>query len=243
LAIEATNAVGVRKGERTKLRLKSAMAQLLADTRFSDVRVSDICRLASVAPGTFYLYFENKETLAIELLSEFDQYMRGRLADVRRGSERLFESIFESTFLYVTLFQTNAGLMHCLMHMSDEIPEFARVYHRFNREWNGRVAEAFMRRMNTEALARDAVLGVVYALGAMTDQFLNYLYLQRDPNVEAIAGDSRKVAELLSILWHRGVTAADPSENFLRHPMFLRVRASPLQESRNASNKGQRKRA
>ncbi|WP_340053176.1 TetR/AcrR family transcriptional regulator [Pseudomonas sp. JAI120] len=58
-------AVG-RKGQLTRLRLIETVAELLKHRPLSEIRVLDICREASTAPGTFYLYFKDVQDLVFE---------------------------------------------------------------------------------------------------------------------------------------------------------------------------------
>lgn len=61
-----------------KERLVSAAAEVFAGSSYQASRVSDIVGVAGVAQGTFYLYFENKEALLLELV---DRFCTGILAE------------------------------------------------------------------------------------------------------------------------------------------------------------------
>jgi len=52
-------------------RLVSAAAEVFADSGYHASRISDIVRRAGVAQGTFYLYFQNKEAVFLELVNRF----------------------------------------------------------------------------------------------------------------------------------------------------------------------------
>ena len=56
-----------RKGAETRGKLMTATAELLKTTALRDLRASAISRYARVAVGTFYIYFENVEALALAL--------------------------------------------------------------------------------------------------------------------------------------------------------------------------------
>ena len=61
----------MRKGEKTKLKLFEAAAQLFGRYDFDDVSVDAIVEAAGVAKGTFYIYFESKDTLIAAFLSDY----------------------------------------------------------------------------------------------------------------------------------------------------------------------------
>ena len=61
----------MRKGEKTKLKLFEAAAQLFDQYDFDDVSVDAIVEAAGVAKGTFYIYFESKDMLIAAFLSDY----------------------------------------------------------------------------------------------------------------------------------------------------------------------------
>ena len=63
--------IGRRAGRDVRERLVASAAEVFAGDGFHASRVSDIVRGAEVAQGTFYLYFESKEAVFLELLERF----------------------------------------------------------------------------------------------------------------------------------------------------------------------------
>ena len=62
----ANAAADGRKSERTQTRLQAAACRLLETVPPSELKVTDICREAGVAHGTFYVYFRDiRHMLAI----------------------------------------------------------------------------------------------------------------------------------------------------------------------------------
>jgi AcrR family transcriptional regulator len=70
------------RGQRTRLRLLEAAAEVFAAKGFHAARVDDIVRAAHSSHGTFYLYFSSKEELFEQLVAE-----------VTREIETLVESL------------------------------------------------------------------------------------------------------------------------------------------------------
>jgi AcrR family transcriptional regulator len=76
-------------GLRNVARLLDAALVVFADQGFHAARVDDICRVAGVAHGTFYLYFASKEDVFRSLLDDVVIEMRelaGELPQIRSGT-------------------------------------------------------------------------------------------------------------------------------------------------------------
>lgn len=52
-----------KKGEETRNQIIEASEQLFMEKSVSKVTINDIVQRAGIAKGTFYLYFDSKETL------------------------------------------------------------------------------------------------------------------------------------------------------------------------------------
>lgn len=59
------------KGERTKQKLFAAAARLFSQYDFREVTVDRIVEEAGVAKGTFYIYFDSKDSLIAAFLSDY----------------------------------------------------------------------------------------------------------------------------------------------------------------------------
>src|SRR5690606_29851449 len=109
IAVEA-RAPGLRKGERTRLRLLAATAGLLQSTYFHTLRVTDICRRARVSQGTFYLYFTDRNDIVATLLADFAARVFDTLDAACAGRDDSYGSVFAPTLAYVRIFRANRGL-------------------------------------------------------------------------------------------------------------------------------------
>ncbi|MFC4271282.1 TetR family transcriptional regulator [Sneathiella chungangensis] len=196
---------GLKKGERTKLRLMIATAKLLQDTFFHDLRIVDICKESGVSQGTFYLYFEDKMDIATTTLSKFVHHIYQALKEAGKNRNSLSESAYFTTLAYVEQFHLNKGLLRCLMQMTEESTKFEEIYQTLNSNWNKRTAEAIARRTRKPLSENPEGLLVVYAAGGMVDEYLASLYVRRDPILVEHSGSPEDVAELLSKLWLRAV--------------------------------------
>lgn len=59
------------KGERTQQKLKDIATQLFEEDSFDKVSVDDIVKAAGVSKGTFYIYYDSKDTLIADILVDY----------------------------------------------------------------------------------------------------------------------------------------------------------------------------
>lgn len=80
------------KARETHLRILEAAAQVVGEDGYADASISKITRLAGIAQGTFYNYFENRQEVFDALLPFMGQQMldhiRAAVPSQARGSER-----------------------------------------------------------------------------------------------------------------------------------------------------------
>lgn len=208
---------GLRKGERTRLRLLAAAARLLArpGQEPGELQVAAITAEAGVALGTLYRYFPERPALLEALVAAFARFLEERLAASRQGPPGSQERVGAATLAYVRLFRANPGLMRCLLGLGRESAAWTGAFRRLNRAWNGRVAAALAAE---QGAAPAALLPTAYALGGMVDEFLTTLYLRRDPALAHLAGDEAAVAALLTELWWRAAVRPGRSPGPRRRP-------------------------
>jgi AcrR family transcriptional regulator len=199
---------GLRKTERTRLRLLASIAMaLMSGVERTDLKVADVTRRAGLAHGTFYRYFTDMRMASDALIEEFSGFVQETIASAREGETGSRARVHGATLLYARLFKRNAGLMRCLIGLTGEATSFAKSYQRLNRDWYGRVAAAIARRRGDETSRHD-FLPAAYALGGMIDEFLAQVYLRRDPTLLHLSDQEDKIAELLTDLWCFGAYGA-----------------------------------
>ncbi len=85
-----------RTGEKHQVILEAAV-KTFARTGYHRTRIADIAREASVADGTVYIYFENKEDILIslfqELMNRFVEDLNSELVQCRSADEKLYKII------------------------------------------------------------------------------------------------------------------------------------------------------
>ena len=73
------------KGVETLNNILSAATQLIYERGYHGANIGDITKLAGVATGTFYVYFDSKISLYRYMLLQFSHSIRRELAEKTRG--------------------------------------------------------------------------------------------------------------------------------------------------------------
>jgi len=204
-----------RKGERTRDRIRLAAAELLNEVGYRDMKVSDVCERAGVTTPALYMYFQNKLALTEDLLKEFVVEFMARTTSSGRGRS-VYEAMYDATLRWIESARANAGLMRCLLQISDEVPEFAEVFANANRRWYERISSSLIARF-PEAEPDKAALGLAtYAFGGMIDEFTRRLFTAGDEQLAAltqeVAPTDEALAGFLTGLWYRGLYGRSPPD-------------------------------
>lgn len=204
---------GLQKSERTRYRLLEAIVGSLEQKTFHQLRIGDVSKRAGVAEGTFYLYFQSKNDAIRAVMEGFFGFSEQLMLKSARSLDA-FESIYQTTYVFVRLYQANRGLMRCFRSLNESVPDMAEVGRSANAAWFGRVAHGIVQRCDSETKLEDALF-MAYALGSMIEDFLFVRYLSPDPNVKRLARTSREIAEKLAVIWYRAVYLENPKRDAL----------------------------
>ncbi len=206
------------KGERTKEALKLGAIRVLDDVGYHAMRVSDLCEAAQVGSATFYLYFENKADITLQVLSEYLEQGVALLPS-RQVGMTAFDSIRASNQRWLEVGRANAGLLRCVLQLGDEEPGFRELVQRSNRAWYERIALSISRRFPEGAVSEDAALLAAYCLGGMMDELARKLIVYPDPDLQALTGrtaaSDAEIAEFFAVLWHRALYGGLPIDGVL----------------------------
>ncbi|MFA5891354.1 MAG: TetR/AcrR family transcriptional regulator [Actinomycetota bacterium] len=74
------------KGRRTRVRILEAAEEVFGRRGFHDASISEITRLAGVAQGSFYVYFQSKTAI-------FDELIAARCTELHEELDRVLEGI------------------------------------------------------------------------------------------------------------------------------------------------------
>jgi AcrR family transcriptional regulator len=230
------------KGERTRYRLKVSAARILETNGYQDVRVSDLCKSANVALGTFYVYFKGKMDISTEVILEFgaELYAQARAASRHQTN---YGAIYEANRFFARAYSANPGLVRCLIQLDDTVPEFHRRWGGQRYEWITRLTDSIERRTGQRHKNAGQRLQVAYALEGMVFHFLYDLFVRGDSNLVSVSRDLDGVASLLSVLWYRALYGEVPPSADARRLAGWLTRANRKPDRGLAVRNGKRQRS
>jgi AcrR family transcriptional regulator len=85
------------QGRERKQQLLDRAAELFSDRGYANTRIIDICDAAGVAKGFFYLYFENKDSLFVELVASMRQRLRVAQGQAMRAVDSPLDRLVAGT--------------------------------------------------------------------------------------------------------------------------------------------------
>src|SRR5215471_5422294 len=104
------------RGERTKEAFLEAAKKVFSEKGYFNAKISDISAAAGRSPGSFYNYYDNKESLLEDLADDFINEVLGRAKFVHRGNP--YESIKEVVQVYWDTYKEYVPTLIGLFHLS-----------------------------------------------------------------------------------------------------------------------------
>jgi AcrR family transcriptional regulator len=192
-------------GKETRLKLLAAARATGAKTPFSRITVEAIAQATGVSRGTFYLYFESKEDIYLQLVQEACArlYVEASRAPGATGAK---DSILSATRGYSEALRATEDVMKFLYTVAASEEQFgallagsrSRFYQRIARNLERGIASGIYRDVDIDATSR--------ALGGMVEHFFV------DAMLEGRAVPVDQSVELLADLWYCAIRA-DGSES------------------------------
>ena len=197
------------KGERTRHRLRVAAAQALEEGGYQGLKVADVCTLAEVALGTFYVYFRDKAEIASDVMMTFIEHLYDGAREVTRGAGD-YDSIFRTNLFFVQAYRANPGLMRCHVQLQSDEPAFRALWQPRHRAWLDTLARSILKRSKDQGMTPPRALRIAAALEGMVFNYLYAANVTHQLQIEPAGSDPAEMAETLSVLWYRGVHGRDP---------------------------------
>ena len=214
-----------RSGERTRLRLLAAGAELLQRTAYRDLKVSAVSRTAGQAKGTFYVYFDAKDQFLVELLRGYVAFEASTFVPVP-PTDSAFRSYLNRVEWYERTFARNAGVIRCMLQMAEDHPDVRRLWHERNARIIDRAVADTVSRLSRPPADASTLRRAIRAVGTMLDQSLFERFrVQVGPGIEA--ADADYLIEFHAVLGYRALFGANPPARELRHARDL-LKLPPL---------------
>ena len=185
------------KGRRTRVRLFEAGKTVFERDGFLPARVTDISAEAGVSHGSFYHYFDSKETLFREIAEQVEVRLVGMDELAYEGDPPpVVERIRESNRAYLRAYKKEARIMRVIEEVSRYDSEVQAVRKRRDDQLASRM-ESSITRLQEKGLA-DRRVNVRYAataLGSMVARFAEEMFIR--------GGDfeMNEAVEQLTLLW------------------------------------------
>jgi AcrR family transcriptional regulator len=114
------------KGERTRARIMHAARRVFEERGYLDTRVNDIAEEAGIAIGSFYTYFDSRESLFLTLVQDF--YMDLNPVSLDGDSdEDSIENIDRTNRAYFDFYRRNAGMLTLIESTATYLPQVNEI--------------------------------------------------------------------------------------------------------------------
>ena len=167
------------KGRRTRARLIDAGKRVFERDGFLQARISDIAAEAEVSHGSFYHYFESKESLFREIAAEVEVRlvsMDDHATEGERGDGPI-DRIRAANRSYLAAYRDEAAIMRVIEEVSRYDEDVRRVRTERDDQLAARL-EAAIARLQAEGLADERIdtRYAAQALGGMVARFAETLF-------------------------------------------------------------------
>lgn len=182
------------RGRATLNNILSAAAQVFYEKGYHDASINDITRLAGVASGTFYVYFDGKYNLYKYLLLQCSHTIRKHLSlsvrecKTRREVERVgmkawLEFALENQYMYNIIWES--------LYVDRAL--FVDYYQTFSREYIKGLEAA---KLTDEIIDIDSEVLSYILMGASNFLGLNWCVFKEDPEaIDRVVDDFMKVLD------------------------------------------------
>lgn len=159
-----TSKPATARGRATRQALLDAAEAVFGETRFDAASITEITRRANVSQGTFYVYFDSKKAIFLELVRHLGTLARARLREAGEGASTRLEreEVGLRTFLRFVAEHRN---LYRIVRQAEFIDEeaYRDYYRRFAQGYvaglGGAVAAGEVAPVDLEALAY-ALMGI-----------------------------------------------------------------------------------
>jgi AcrR family transcriptional regulator len=203
------------KSDRTRLRLLHGASQVLANTALGQLRVSQICRSANVAYGSFYYYFEDKDELVAELGALFLNEFSSAYEKIRGGKDHYWSILYATSF-YIESFARNPGLLRAISNGMGESPALRDAAAATLNRWHDRVARSSPDAIGDRVLDSDDKRFVAHLVGGMLDSVMMQIFVTENSALLGWRNARAEMSELCALVWYRSIYGSDPDAAAVR---------------------------
>jgi AcrR family transcriptional regulator len=190
------------RGERTREAFLEAAKQVFAEKGYFNTKITDISSAAGKSPGSFYNYYDNKESLLEDLAADFIGKVLGRAKHVHRGDP--YGNIKEIVTVYWNTYKEYVPTLIGLFQLSMTDARFMAKWQELRRQGVENVIGG-IRKAHRDGFARGIdEHAFASAIMSMLDFFCwTWLANGGEPGFGPI--DDEVAIETLSQVWYRSL--------------------------------------
>lgn len=173
-----------RRKEKTKQDILAAARKVLAEKGYHNAKIIDIAAAADIGVGTFYLYYQTKDALFLELIEETARLLKEDIERARSTVESAIGKLRAANLAFFSFAQENRDLLKIVFGHGNTFNELLRrVYAVFISDAAGRVTEG----IDQAEFRSVPPLVVANALVGMSAQVVSWWIDQAEPSAEEMA--------------------------------------------------------
>lgn len=205
------------KGQLARQKLKAAVIAVLDRSGYHELKITDVTEEAGVATGLFYHYFPDLKTLVLEVLEEFIKSFEA-MEEIEKGVAKgdWFGRLYAHFYKEVKSFADHPGLSRCLEFFAETDAEFRNLW-RDSFDWQLQRLVDVIPGVFPESQLDDAEKQLlVYSLSGLGREVLKRYYIEKEETLGGANLSPEEMAEWLSVMYYRGLFAANPPKGSLR---------------------------
>jgi AcrR family transcriptional regulator len=129
-----------KKGDRTKLQIKTAARVIFARDGFLNSTIAEIMKEAQRSIGVFYRYYKSKDELLLELTEEFRQKLLQQIHLPLQPKQDPIENFEEKLSTFWRLYIEDWPIVNSALQMSMVDEAFAKRWHDLRQQGIGAIA-------------------------------------------------------------------------------------------------------
>lgn len=210
------------KGARARAKLKVAALTVMERLGYHKMRIVDVTTEAGVASGLFYHYFKDLKSLTLEVLGDFVAHSL-KLEDIEKDVPKgdWYQRMLAHNRLVIQSYAERPGIMRCLLQLADEDEDFSKLLRHNYMEQLGWLSQQMAKLFPQAALSDHQAMMVVYALAGTGETILRDYYINREPALVAEQVTIDEMAELISVIFYRGLFLENPPAEQLSYAANL----------------------
>jgi AcrR family transcriptional regulator len=137
---EDTQILPAKKGDRTKLQIKTAARVIFARDGFLNSTIAEIMKEAQRSIGVFYRYYKSKDELLLELTEEFRQKLLQQIHLPLQPKQDPIENFEEKLSTFWRLYMEDWPIVNSALQMSMVDEAFAKRWHDLRQQGIGAIS-------------------------------------------------------------------------------------------------------